>query len=88
MNPVAMELYGMAMRTALVLSLPVVGLVAIIGVFVAMIQTVVGISDQNISFGPKLAAVAAVLFVGGAPALGILVALLRTAVLTLPRLAT
>jgi flagellar biosynthesis protein FliQ len=88
MNPVAMELYGMAMRTALALSLPVVGLVAIIGVLVAMIQTVVGISDQNISFGPKLAAVAVVLFVGGMPALGILVALLRAAILTLPRLAT
>lgn len=78
----------MAMRTALALSLPVVGLVAIIGVLVAMIQTVVGISDQNISFGPKLAAVAVVLFVGGLPALGILVALLRAAILTLPRLAT
>ena len=88
MNPATMELYSMAMRTALALSLPVVGLVAIIGVLVAMIQTVVGISDQNISFGPKLAAVAAVLLVGGMPALGILVALLRAAILTLPRLAT
>ncbi len=88
MNPVAMELYGTAMRTALVLSLPVVGLVAFIGVLVAMGQTVVGISDQNISFGPKLIAVAVVLLVGGMPALGLLIALLRAAILTLPRLAS
>jgi flagellar biosynthetic protein FliQ len=83
---VAMQLYDTALQTALVLALPVVALVAFIGVVTAIAQTVVGISDQNISFGPKLAAVAAVLAVGGMPALELLASLLRTAIMSLPRL--
>lgn len=86
MSGVAMQLYGMALQTALVLALPVVALVAIIGIIIAIAQTIVGISDQNISFGPKIAAVAAVLAVGGMPALSLLTGLLRTVILALPHL--
>jgi flagellar biosynthesis protein FliQ len=84
---IAMELYGTALQTALVLALPVVALVAIIGIIVAIAQTIVGISDQNVSFGPKIAAVAALLAVGGMPALSLLASFLRTVILALPRLA-
>ncbi len=62
-----MELYGLALQTALVLALPVVAAVAVLGVAVALVQTVVGIQDQNVSFGPKIIAVALLAGFGGLP---------------------
>lgn len=82
----AMQLYSLAMQTALMLSLPVTVTVAGIGVAASLIQTVVGIQDQNISFGPKLAAAALVLIAGGPAALATLTRLLDVAVATLPLL--
>jgi flagellar biosynthesis protein FliQ len=82
-----MQLYVLALHAALTLALPVVVAVACVGVAVSLVQTVVGIQDQNISFGPKLGVVALILTIGGLPALAELVQLLRAAIESLPRLA-
>ncbi len=82
----AMQLYGLAMQTALVLALPVTAAVAGVGVVVSLAQTVVGIQDQNISFGPKLAVAALTVIAGGPAALGLLEHLLELAAASLPHL--
>jgi len=86
MGNAAFQLYGLALQTALILALPVVGLVALIGILIALIQTVLGIQDQNISFGPKIAAVAVLAAIGGLPGMALLASLVRAAILSLPRL--
>lgn len=80
-------LYVLALETAAVLALPVVSIVAIVGVIVGLAQTVTGISDQNLSFGPKLFAVMAACVWGGSTAFAVLAALLRAALSALPHLA-
>lgn len=87
MGNAAIDLYGLALQTALVLALPVVALVALIGVVIALMQTVVGLQDQNLSFGPKIVAVAVLLGVGGMPGLALLAALLHAVIVALPHLA-
>jgi flagellar biosynthesis protein FliQ len=86
MMDLLMRLYGLAMQTALTLSIPVVAAIACIGVIVSFAQTVVGIQDQNISFGPKIAAGALILAIGGPAAMAVLAQLLRSAIESLPRL--
>lgn len=81
------DLYGQALQTAMILVLPVLGLVTFIGAVTALAQTVVGISDQNLSFLPKIVALAMLIGAGGLPGLMLLEALLRAAISTLPRLA-
>ncbi|MDQ6767706.1 MAG: flagellar biosynthetic protein FliQ [Candidatus Eremiobacteraeota bacterium] len=86
MTDLAMELYALTMQTALMLAMPVVAAVACVGIVVSLLQTVVGIQDQNISFGPKIAVVALLLALGGLPALALLAHLLVRAIAALPRL--
>lgn len=87
MTSAAGQLYAMALQAALVLALPVVALVAIVGIVSAIAQTVIGIQDQNISFGPKIAAVALLVALAGIPGLALLAELLRAAISAMPHLA-
>jgi len=80
-------LFARALVTAMLLALPVVGGVAVLGAVVGIVQTVVQVQDQNISFFPKLVAVAMIAAVAGLPALALLTALLTDCVAALPRLA-
>ncbi|HXW50895.1 MAG TPA: flagellar biosynthetic protein FliQ [Candidatus Acidoferrales bacterium] len=80
------DLYTMALATAALLALPVVALVALVGVLVGIAQTVLGISDQNVSFGPKIALVIAACAWGGPLAFSMLSALFRAAMQALPQL--
>ena len=86
MLDLAVRLYGLAIWTALYLALPVVAAVAITGVMVSLFQTVIGVQDQNVSFGPKIVVVAIVLAFGGAPAVALLAHLLTVAIASLPQL--
>ena len=87
MTDVANSLYIQTMQTALALALPVVVAVGCVGVVVSLAQTLVGIQDQNVSFGPKISAVALMLVIGASPAVALLERLLLAAIASLPRLA-
>ena len=87
MTDVANSLYIQTMQTALALVIPVVVVVGLVGVFVSLAQTVVGIQDQNLSFGPKIVALAMILAAGASPAVALLAHLLRAAIAALPHLA-
>jgi flagellar biosynthesis protein FliQ len=80
-------LYVYAWETAAILALPIVGVVALVGVIVGLLQTVTGISDQNLSFGPKLGAAMLACVWGGPAAFAMLASLLRAAMKALPHLA-
>jgi len=82
-----LELYILAMRTTLELALPVIAAIAVTGVVVSLLQSAIGVQDQNLSFGPKIGVIAALLAGAGAPALSMLAHLLTLALATLPRLA-
>jgi len=86
MADVANSLYVQTMQTALVLAIPVVVVVGFVGVVVSLAQTVLGIQDQNLSFGPKIMAVAVIVAAGASPALTLLVQLLMAAIAALPHL--
>jgi flagellar biosynthetic protein FliQ len=87
MEAIALTLFSAALKDAVLLSLPIVVVVAAIGIVVGMLQTIAQIQDQNVAFAPKLAAVAAMIAATGPAALGLLRELLVTAVAALPRLA-
>ena len=87
MENVAIGLFAVALRDAALLSLPIVGIVAAIGIVVGVIQTIVQVQDQNVAFAPKIAAVAAAIAAGGPAALDVLRDLLLLVVGELPRIA-
>lgn len=87
MTDVANSLFSQTMETALALAIPVVVVVGAVGVVVSLAQTVVGIQDQNLSFGPKIVALAVILSAGASPAITLLVHLLLAAIAALPHLA-
>ena len=87
MADVANSLYIQTMQTALALAIPVVIVVGCVGVVVSLAQTIVGIQDQNLSFGPKIVALAVILAAGASPAVTLLVHLLLAAIAALPHLA-
>jgi flagellar biosynthesis protein FliQ len=87
MADVANSLYIQTMQTALALVIPVVVVVGFVGVVVSLAQTVVGIQDQNLSFGPKIVALAVILAAGASPAVTLLAHLLLAAIAALPHLA-
>lgn len=87
MERIALSLFVAALKSAAVLSLPVVCAVAAIGVVVGVVQTVISVQDQNVAFAPKLAAVALVACVGGPAAFGVLRNLLATAIAAMPHIA-
>jgi flagellar biosynthesis protein FliQ len=84
---VAYSLYIQTMQTSLTLAIPVVAVIGCVGVIVSLAQTIVGIQDQNISFGPKIVALAAMIAFGGSAAFVLLARLLLAVIAALPRLA-
>jgi len=87
MERLVLALFVEALRTAAVLALPIVTVVALIGVLVGVAQTLVQVQDQNVAFAPKLAAVAALAAAAGPAAFAMLEALLVQAVATAARIA-
>lgn len=84
MNNVVIDLYIHALETAALLALPVLVVIGVIGVVVGLAQTITGIQDQNLSFGPKLAVVILLAAMGGPFALALIGALLRASIQALP----
>jgi len=87
MSAASQSLFIAAMQTAALIAMPAVALVACIGIAVGIVQTIVQVQDQNISFFPKLTAVAWAAAVFGPAALGMLVDLFDAAAHALPALA-
>lgn len=87
MPAAAQSLFIDAMQTAALIAMPVVAFIACIGIGIGAVQTIVQIQDQNISFFPKLAAVAWAAAMLGPFALSILVQLFDTIARSLPALA-
>lgn len=87
MEQTALTLFTAALKDAALLSLPVVGAIAAIGVVVGMLQTIAQVQDQNVAFAPKLAAVALMVAASGPAAMELLRGLLVMTVAALPRLA-
>lgn len=83
----AIALFTEALKTAAIVALPVVCGVAVLGVVIGLVQTIVQVQDQNVAFAPKLAAVAGIVAIFGPAALGLLSRLLETAAEAMPRLA-
>ena len=86
MEGIALTLYAAALKDAALLSLPIVGVVAAIGVVVGIVQTVVQVQDQNVAFAPKLIAVAVIVGAGGPAGLESLRELFDLVVQALPHL--
>lgn len=86
MGNAVIDLYLYALETAAMLVLPVMALIGLVGVVVGLAQTITGIADQNLSFGPKIAAVMLLAAIAGPSALALLVALVRASIQTLPHL--
>ncbi len=82
----AAQLMAHALETALLISVPLVGAIAVTGVFTGAIQTIVQVQDQNIAFLPKLLVVALLVTIAGAPALMLLVRLFSLVAAGIPRL--
>jgi flagellar biosynthetic protein FliQ len=87
MSTVAQSLFVAAMQAAALIAMPVVALVGSIGIAVGIVQTVVQVQDQNVSFFPKLAAVAWAAAVFGPAAFAVLVDLFEVVAHALPALA-
>lgn len=87
MTGTAVALFVKALFAAMLLSLPAIGLVAAIGIVVGLVQTIFQIQDQNVSFFPKLVAIAALAVAAGPLAIEVLRTLLVAVVAALPRLA-
>jgi flagellar biosynthesis protein FliQ len=81
------DLYLLALEIAAIVALPVIAVVAVVGIVVGLVQSITGVSDQNLSFGPKVAAVALMAILGSAPALALLEMLARQTIRALPYLA-
>lgn len=86
MEETAVRLFVMALEVALLLAVPLVAVVALVGIVIGVLQTVVQVQDQNLSFLPKLVAIAAVLSLGGATGLSLLVRLMVNALAVLPKM--
>ncbi|HEY7981282.1 MAG TPA: flagellar biosynthetic protein FliQ [Candidatus Eremiobacteraceae bacterium] len=87
MPAVVQSLFVNAMQVAALIAMPAVALVACVGIAVGIVQTVVQIQDQNVSFFPKLVAIAAAAAVLGPAALAVLVDLFDVVARALPALA-
>ena len=87
MEGIAASLMTQALQTAALISLPAVIAVALVGVVVGILQTVVQVQDQNVAFAPKLVTVALLASFAGSAAFGMLRALLVIAIQALPGLA-
>ena len=81
---IATDLFAAALEDAVILTVPVVLVVAAIGVLIGTAQTLIQVQDQNVAFAPKLVAVAAIAAYGGHSALAVLQTLFQQAVAAIP----
>jgi len=87
MESIAASLMTQALQAAELIALPAVIVVAIIGVVIGILQTVVQVQDQNVAFAPKLVAVALLAAFAGPAAFAMLRMLLAIVIQALPELA-
>jgi flagellar biosynthesis protein FliQ len=78
MSSLALFLFVEALTTAIEIALPIVCIVAGIGVLVGFVQSIFQIQDQNVAFAPKLAALALCAAVGGPTGFALLLSLFST----------
>jgi flagellar biosynthesis protein FliQ len=60
----AVELYREMLRTAALVSAPILGVAMIVGLVVSVIQTLTSLQEQTLTFVPKVAAIALVIGLG------------------------
>jgi flagellar biosynthetic protein FliQ len=53
----AVELYRETLRTAAIVSAPILGAAMLVGLTVSVIQTITSLNDQTLTFVPKVAAI-------------------------------
>lgn len=87
MESIAISLMTQSLNTAALIALPVVIAVALVGVVIGILQTVVQVQDQNVAFAPKLMVVALMISLAGPAALAFVRTLFVIAIKTLPDLA-
>jgi len=83
----AVEIYREMLRTAALVSLPILGTAMIVGLAVSLLQTLTSIQEQTLTFVPKLAAIAIVVGIGLPWILGQLMSFLVLVLTTAPGLA-
>jgi len=83
----AVEIYREMLRTAALVSLPILGTAMIVGLVVSLVQTLTSIQEQTLTFVPKLAAIALVVGIGLPWILGQLMSFLTLVLTTAPGLA-
>lgn len=66
MSPIDVLYFGKsAVLLVFYLSLPIIGAATIVGLVIAMLQTLIQLQEQTLGFAAKLAAVVAVFFISG-----------------------
>ena len=60
----AVELYREMLRTAALISAPILGIAMVVGLIVSVIQTLTSLQEQTLTFVPKIVAIALVVGVG------------------------
>ena len=60
----AVELYREMLRTAALISAPILGVAMVVGLIVSVIQTLTSLQEQTLSFVPKIVAIAVVVGIG------------------------
>jgi len=87
MESIAISLMSESLRTAALIALPAVAAVALVGVIIGILQTLVQVQDQNVAFAPKLMAIALLASYAGPAAFALIKTLLVVAIRTLPEIA-
>ena len=85
MNALDALLHDALVTTALV-ALPVLGLSALVGTAVAVIQAATQVQEQTLTLLPKILAVGAMIALFGTPAMHLLAALFDRAIAAIPAL--
>ena len=60
----AVELYREMLRTAALISAPILGAAMVVGLIVSVIQTLTSLQEQTLTFVPKIIAIAVVVGLG------------------------
>ena len=87
MESIAISLMTQALRTAALIAMPAVIVIALVGVGIGILQTLVQVQDQNVAFAPKLGTIALLVSIAGPAAFALLEALLAQAIQALPEIA-
>lgn len=75
-----------ALVTTAVIALPVLGLSALVGTAIAVVQAATQVQEQTLTLLPKIIAVGVMIALFGAPAMHLLAALFDRAVAAIPAL--